>query len=316
MLRRRRLADAARARGRRSSRSPASTRDAIEFRHYVRMQYFGQLNDLEIYSPHQSLERGRARRRPDRRLRGRLRQALRALGPLARARLPDHERDRRPARCRSRSRRCRTSAEAAGAPPTPKASRGRSGGSDGCSRHADLRAGRRPRRPARSRARRSSSRPPTRFAIPPGRAATLDAQPHLPPRAPAELEAEQMAIVDRTASSSRSPQRRAPIGWDGRSALEMLDESERLFAETGRYWGVERARAQGERADPLREAVLAPARRPGHRPRDRAQHLGLARSSRRSASCASRSTRPRATRSRSRPGSSSTSTRCRTRSST
>jgi acetone carboxylase, beta subunit len=28
----------------------------IEFRHYVRMQYFGQLNDLEIYSPHQSIE--------------------------------------------------------------------------------------------------------------------------------------------------------------------------------------------------------------------------------------------------------------------
>jgi acetone carboxylase beta subunit len=29
--------------------------DAIEFRNYVRMQYYGQLNDLEIYSPHQSL---------------------------------------------------------------------------------------------------------------------------------------------------------------------------------------------------------------------------------------------------------------------
>ncbi|MGH2980035.1 MAG: hydantoinase/oxoprolinase family protein [Solirubrobacterales bacterium] len=29
--------------------------DEIEFRHYVRMQYYGQLNDLEIYSPHQSL---------------------------------------------------------------------------------------------------------------------------------------------------------------------------------------------------------------------------------------------------------------------
>jgi acetone carboxylase, beta subunit len=31
--------------------------DEIEFKHYVRMQYLGQLNDLEIYSPHQSLER-------------------------------------------------------------------------------------------------------------------------------------------------------------------------------------------------------------------------------------------------------------------
>jgi acetone carboxylase beta subunit len=29
--------------------------DEIDFRHYVRMQYYGQLNDLEIYSPHQSL---------------------------------------------------------------------------------------------------------------------------------------------------------------------------------------------------------------------------------------------------------------------
>jgi N-methylhydantoinase A/acetone carboxylase beta subunit len=27
----------------------------IEFRHFVRMQYLGQLNDLEIYSPHQEL---------------------------------------------------------------------------------------------------------------------------------------------------------------------------------------------------------------------------------------------------------------------
>ena len=32
--------------------------DEIEFRHYVRMQYYGQLNDLEIYSPHQSIDRG------------------------------------------------------------------------------------------------------------------------------------------------------------------------------------------------------------------------------------------------------------------
>jgi N-methylhydantoinase A/acetone carboxylase beta subunit len=29
--------------------------EQIEFRHFVRMQYYGQLNDLEIYSPHQSL---------------------------------------------------------------------------------------------------------------------------------------------------------------------------------------------------------------------------------------------------------------------
>ena len=32
--------------------------EEIAFRHYVRMQYYGQLNDLEIESPHQSLETG------------------------------------------------------------------------------------------------------------------------------------------------------------------------------------------------------------------------------------------------------------------
>jgi acetone carboxylase, beta subunit len=33
----------------------AVSEEEIEFKHYVRMQYYGQLNDLEIYSPHQSL---------------------------------------------------------------------------------------------------------------------------------------------------------------------------------------------------------------------------------------------------------------------
>jgi acetone carboxylase, beta subunit len=32
--------------------------DEIEFANYARMQYFGQLNDIEIYSPHQSIEDG------------------------------------------------------------------------------------------------------------------------------------------------------------------------------------------------------------------------------------------------------------------
>jgi acetone carboxylase beta subunit len=32
--------------------------EEIEFRHYVRMQYYGQLNDLEIYSPHQEISEG------------------------------------------------------------------------------------------------------------------------------------------------------------------------------------------------------------------------------------------------------------------
>ena len=80
MLRRRRLADAARA-GRRGVREVRRrAEDEIEFRHYVRMQYYGQLNDLEIYSPHQEIDGGPTRRRPDRRVRGRLRQVVRALG--------------------------------------------------------------------------------------------------------------------------------------------------------------------------------------------------------------------------------------------
>jgi acetone carboxylase beta subunit len=32
--------------------------DEIRFKHYVRMQYLGQLNDLEIYSPHQEISEG------------------------------------------------------------------------------------------------------------------------------------------------------------------------------------------------------------------------------------------------------------------
>jgi acetone carboxylase beta subunit len=32
--------------------------DEIDFRHYVRMQYYGQLNDIEIYSPHQQISEG------------------------------------------------------------------------------------------------------------------------------------------------------------------------------------------------------------------------------------------------------------------
>ena len=33
---------------------------------------------------------------------------------------------------------------------------------------------------------------------------------------------------------------RAGIGWGGRPLRAMLEESERLFAETGRYYGIER----------------------------------------------------------------------------
>lgn len=46
-----------------------------------------------------------------------------------------------------------------------------------------------------------------------------------------------MAIVD--ATRELEP-REEPIGWEGRRLDEMLVESERLFAETGSYWGLDR----------------------------------------------------------------------------
>jgi N-methylhydantoinase B len=45
------------------------------------------------------------------------------------------------------------------------------------------------------------------------------------------------------------PDRPAPIGWDGRTLAEMLAESERLFAQTGHYHGLERLALK--EADPL-----------------------------------------------------------------
>src|SRR2546425_839855 len=49
-----------------------------------------------------------------------------------------------------------------------------------------------------------------------------------------------MAIVDRTRElEPLAAPERPRIGWDGRTAAEMLADSERLFATSGRYWGVE-----------------------------------------------------------------------------
>jgi N-methylhydantoinase B/acetone carboxylase alpha subunit len=53
-----------------------------------------------------------------------------------------------------------------------------------------------------------------------------------------------MAIVDAT-----RPTAEGGIGWGGRSLLEMLEESERLFAETGHYAGVEELELM--RSDPI-----------------------------------------------------------------
>jgi N-methylhydantoinase B len=46
-----------------------------------------------------------------------------------------------------------------------------------------------------------------------------------------------VAIVD--ATRELEPREGEPIGWDGRRLDEMLAESERLFEDTGRYWGLE-----------------------------------------------------------------------------
>ncbi len=46
-----------------------------------------------------------------------------------------------------------------------------------------------------------------------------------------------MAVVDRT--RELEPREGQAIGWDGRTALEMLSESERLFSDTGRYCGMD-----------------------------------------------------------------------------
>lgn len=57
-----------------------------------------------------------------------------------------------------------------------------------------------------------------------------------------------MAVVN--ATRTLEPSARRPIGWDGRSLHEMLTEQERLFAETGRYWGLEQLPLQRE--EPIR----------------------------------------------------------------
>jgi N-methylhydantoinase B len=60
-----------------------------------------------------------------------------------------------------------------------------------------------------------------------------------------------MAMVDRTRElEPLAAEERRPIGWESRSALEMLAESERLFAETGSYCGVEEL--EMKQNDPIR----------------------------------------------------------------
>ena len=65
-----------------------------------------------------------------------------------------------------------------------------------------------------------------------------------------------MAMVDRTRElESLAAEEAKPIGWDGRTAGGMLEESERLFAETGSYWGLT-GDLDLKAADPIRYEKL------------------------------------------------------------
>ena len=57
-----------------------------------------------------------------------------------------------------------------------------------------------------------------------------------------------MAIVDRSRELEQPEHK--PIGWDGKRLRAMLEESEQLFARTGRYYGLEELELQ--RRDPIR----------------------------------------------------------------
>ena len=60
-------------------------------------------------------------------------------------------------------------------------------------------------------------------------------------------------MVDRT--RELEPRERAPIGWDGKTAREMLEESERLFGESGAYAGLT-DELELKSADPIRYEKL------------------------------------------------------------
>ena len=177
-LHRRRLADAARARAAPSSPSRASARTRSSSATYVRMQYLGQLNDLEIHSPHQELSEGsqvddliaafeeaygklyaRSARSPEL---GYWLTNVIVTGavPVEKPALPNEEVSVSGLGCRERR-------------------PGRSGGTVGGPTTDDLRAGRGAGRacdrgPGDRRSRRADT-----FAIPPGRKATLDRAPDL-----------------------------------------------------------------------------------------------------------------------------------------
>ena len=99
------LALARGARARRVRRSPATNPDDVTFTHMVRMQYYGQLVDIEVDAPSAELSSGRRRPEADRDAfeQTYTRMYARAAS-LARARLPGRPGDRQGLGARSSSR--------------------------------------------------------------------------------------------------------------------------------------------------------------------------------------------------------------------
>ena len=166
------------------------------------------------------------------------------LGTLAGAGLPDHERDR-DRRERGRKPALPDEPESAGE-PQPKGSRP-VWWTDGwvdtpLYEQDDVKAGQSVPGPA------VIESPADTFAVPPGRRARLDG--HRIFHLEKSKEREGMAMVDRTRARAA---RGAADRLGQRTALEMLAESERLFADTGRYWGLD--------ALPMRERSRSASRR-------------------------------------------------------
>ena len=285
-------------------------RDRITFAHAARMQYYGQLNDIEIVSPHMEMEEGehvdalidafeeayskvyaRSARSPE--LGYLITQAIvHGSVEVEKPALPELEEVLRA------SRRSPRPAPCAGATATP---RPRSSGSR-TSRPAIEITG-----PA------IVEHSATTFAIPPGRAARLDAHGifHLTSSGGGRL---RWQSSTRHASSSRA---KRPGSAGTASASTRCSPSpsgcSRRPAPTTASAASSSSRTRSRSSTRSSSAACAAA---SSRRARRRSTSPPRRSCASSASSASRSTRRRATRSRSRPGSSSTSTRCRTRSST
>ena len=122
-----------------------------------------------------------------------------------------------------------------------------------------------------------------------------------------------MAIVE--ATRELEPREGEPIGWEGKRLDQMLAESDRLFAETGSYYGLS-GELELKDSDPIGyEKLFARLRGGLVSARETALNISASPIVRELGELCFALYTPRGTRLRSRPGSSSTSTRCRTRSS-